>query len=116
MDLLNTQEVADHFNKKRAEYEALYSEYVQCAVTLHNYHQQMLRKPIFSLKKTLKKQLREIIAIEKKLIKASDELCNAKKADLRARQYAQGKRSLTLDQKNQENDKKNRWVIRNKQK
>lgn len=116
MDLRNTQEVAEHFNRKRAEYEALYSEYVQCAVNLHNYHQQMLRKPLYSLKVVLRKHLREIIAIEKKMMKVATELCKAKKADLRARQYAQGKRRLTLEERGQENDKENNWVIRNKKK
>ena len=116
MDLPTTQQTAITLNEELQKYKALYSEYIQHAIDLHNYHQKLITKPRRTLGPVVRKHIKEMIVLEKKLIIASVALCKARQADIKARKREKGIKFPTLAEKGQEIDYKNHGVIRNKQK
>jgi hypothetical protein len=100
MDLPTTQQTANTLKEEIEKYQALYSEYIQCAVDMHNYHQRFIRKPIRTIGPTIRNHIKKMIDIEKKMFKACKSVCAARVADFRARQRASG-RIPTLAQKGQ---------------
>lgn len=113
MDLPNTQQTATILNEEIRKYKELYSEYLQCAIDLHNYHQQMIRKPIKTIGPTIRKHIKKMIEIERKMLKANATLCKARDADYKAKQRERGVRWKTLAEKGQYMDWDNGRVIRN---
>jgi len=58
-------------NKYLDRYKELYSEYIERAVNLHNYHKSFISVASYDIGLQVRKQLRAMVSLEKEMLKIS---------------------------------------------